>query len=386
MPGLKRALKIGALSGARLLGAFAIARFATRHHVRIMCYHAGTVGDESRYNPKLFCSAELIRERMQWLTRRGFNFVSLDQALNTLDAKAPLRKLQTAVTFDDGWFTTADKLVPALSGLGIPSTLYVTTEEYGRGWPVLGVTIRYALWKSGQQRLAISDNPAFAGEYDLASTSELNTLVDKVVAWIKQSATTRAEACACLESFATSVGVPGESLLLATRRFDFVTAEEMRDLQAQGCKVELHGHAHRYPLGDARGFQSDLQTCHSILTDAGLAGLAHYCYPGGSFDTIAEHVLARMGVRSATTCKPGLVTSATSRFYLPRFLDGGSVHQLEFEAEMSGVFHLLRGVLAWREWKLFGPSAQRPLWDADLGTASALGNSAGGSATADLWG
>jgi hypothetical protein len=49
-------------------------------------------------------------------------------------------------------------------------------------------------------------------------------------------------------------------------------------------------------------------------------------------------------VTTATTCVPGLVdlSSAKQRYYLPRFLDGGSIAMIEFEAEMSGVLAMIR--------------------------------------------
>ncbi len=55
-------------------------------------------------------------------------------------------------------------------------------------------------------------------------------------------------------------------------------------------------------------------------------------------------VMQAAGVATATTCVPGLVRlrDGETRFFLPRFLDGGDVSMIEFEAEMSGVLQLLR--------------------------------------------
>ena len=51
-----------------------------------------------------------------------------------------------------------------------------------------------------------------------------------------------------------------------------------------------------------------------------------------------------MGVVSGTTCIPGLVNrvDSTSVYYLPRILDGSNLHDLEFEAEVSGFMDFLR--------------------------------------------
>jgi len=58
-------------------------------------------------------------------------------------------------------------------------------------------------------------------------------------------------------------------------------------------------------------------------------------------------MLAAAGVSTATTCRPGLVKSVVGyrRFFLPRFLDGGDVAMIEFEAEMSGALDFLRRLM-----------------------------------------
>ena len=67
-------------------------------------------------------------------------------------------------------------------------------------------------------------------------------------------------------------------------------------------------------------------------------------WASGAFDAGAPAVMKAAGVATATTCVPGLVKPGDrdTRFFLPRFLDGGDVSMIEFEAEMSGVLQLLR--------------------------------------------
>ncbi|HBI69521.1 MAG TPA: hypothetical protein DDZ22_11015, partial [Massilia sp.] len=80
------------------------------------------------------------------------------------------------------------------------------------------------------------------------------------------------------------------------------------------------------------------------IAAAGLPHPTHYCYPSGAFDAQAPDVMRAAGVATATTCLPGLVRikDGDTRYLLPRFLDGGDVSMIEFEAEMSGVLELLR--------------------------------------------
>lgn len=340
--------KIAVLFGARTLGLFALSRILTRSRLRILCYHAGAIGDESGYNPKLFCSAKLLRERMTWMTRRGFRFETLDEGIRQqagAEAKAPLR---TVLTFDDGWYSTASELLPVLAGMQIPSTLYLSTKNFLEGWPILNVTVRYIIWKAGARSVKIQGWGVDVDDsYDLALPRERQRLAAGIVKAIESAASGREQVCDALNRLAVVLNIPAEALQLESRRFDYVTREEATGLRELGCSVELHGHVHEYPAGDPVRLAEDLYQCAATIVELGLPQPRHYCYPSGSFGVEAAAALHGIGVLSATTCIPGLVSGVGGerRYYLPRFLDGEDVHQLEFEAEMSGFSELMRNAL-----------------------------------------
>ncbi len=133
---------------------------------------------------------------------------------------------------------------------------------------------------------------------------------------------------------------------MSSRRFDFVNLEELTQLAHQGWSIELHGHAHRYPIGKPEELNSDILKCGKEIRDAGLPEARHYCYPSGDFDDVAHLLLSKLGVKSGTTCAPGLIQHADDKqkFYLSRFLDGKNISPLEFESEMSGFSDFLRKI------------------------------------------
>jgi peptidoglycan/xylan/chitin deacetylase (PgdA/CDA1 family) len=340
--------KIAILFGARALGLFALSRHLTKSRLRILCYHGGAIGDEGGFNPKLFCSAKTLHGRMKWMKRRGFQFVTLDDGVTQqarYGVKAPLR---TVVTFDDGWYSTASELLPVLSEMQIPSTLYLSTQNFLEDWPILNVTVRYIIWKGGQRSRTIQGwGPDVDGEYDLHDAGERHRLACGVVKAIQESASGREQVCAALDRFANCLGLPASTLQLGSRRFEYVTKQELLDIAERGCSIELHGHVHEYPKGNPAKLIEDLHKCEEIIVGLGLAQPRHYCYPSGSFGAEASKTLSGLGIQSATTCIPGLVAELGGeyRHYLPRFLDGEDVHPFEFEAEMSGFSELMRGAL-----------------------------------------
>lgn len=330
---------------ARAVGLFALSRALTGARVRILCYHGGSIGDAHIYNPKLFCSPELLEARMQWLQTHGFDLVTLEQAATASRRGKPSRRLTTTVTFDDGWHTTANQLVPVLARRDIPSTLYLCTSHFLESWAVGAVTVRYLLWKSGlRQANILGMGPGIDGCYDIATKAARNSAADRIVKAIKLSPPEREARHALFETLAACLKIASDDLGLATRRFEYVNRAELQAIATQGCAIELHGHVHRYPAGNVAAFKEDLRRCSEIIEAEGLPKPRHYCYPSGNFDRAASGALLDMGIDTATTCVPGLVKQDTlvDRHYLPRFLDGADVSMLEFQSEMSGFSDLLR--------------------------------------------
>lgn len=340
--------KIIILFFARLLGFFKISAYLTRSRLRILCYHGGLIGDEDGFNPKLFCSAKTLSARMKWMQAYGFQFVTLDDGVKQQTATARRNPLRAVVTFDDGWYSTGSELIPVLSSLGIPSTLYLSTENFIEGWPILNVTVRYTIWKAGQRSVSIQGWGAEVdGVYDLGNPGERSRLATGIVAAIHSEAHERGQVCAVLDRFASDLGVPSATLQIDSRRFDYMTPTELLEIAAKGCSIESHGHVHHYPRNQPLKFAEDLRQCENIIVGMGLNRPTHYCYPSGSFDALASDPLAEAGISSATTCIPGLVDviSGAHRYYLPRFLDGENVHSIEFEAEMSGFSEMVRNAV-----------------------------------------
>lgn len=334
-------IKLTVLRVARMAGMFALMRAVTREYPRILCYHGGNLGDERLYNPKLFCTPAQLRERLEWLRSKGFVPVTLDEVAD--GTAAPVRGIPVAVTLDDGWYSSWHDLLPLLADYGHRPVLYLHTEAYLAGAPIATVALRYLLWKAEAKAVAVQGiDPTVDGPYKLADAAERRRLCRVAETWL--AGQPRAELASCLERLGTAVGVSPAQLDLASRRFSYMTTDELHAAAARGCSIELHGHVHEYLPGQNARNRANIEQCRNVIEAAGFPRPTHYCYPSGAFDAGAPAVMQAAGVATATTCVPGLVKSrgGETRFFLPRFLDGGDVSMIEFEAEMSGVLHLLR--------------------------------------------
>lgn len=283
---------------------------------------------------------------MLWLRKAGFSIVPLDEAV----AETPNQHnaLRAVVTFDDGWYSTGAELLPVMTELQMPSTLYLCTKHFVEKWPVLPVALRYILWKSTQLHAEIAGfDPAVDGHYDLKTPDQRDRLASKIFVSIEKFAFAKDAVEAALDRFAACLGVSTAEVGFRNGAFSYMSGDELRAASLNGCAIELHGDVHKYPVGDPVRFKADLMVCARVIDELGLPKPKHYCYPSGAFDGGAPAVLRELGVVSATTCVTRLVSDAdkAQRYYLPRFLDGENVHMLEFQAELSGFSEIARRCL-----------------------------------------
>ena len=299
-------IKLSIYFAARAAGLFALCRLLTRSRIRILGYHGASLGDESNYNPFLFLSAETFERRIGWLRKKKFNVISLKHAVEALDGTIDAGRLPTVITFDDGWHSTATDLIPILAKKGLPSTLYLHTSHFEEDWPVLAVTVNYMMWKSNRPSIEVKGlGAAIDGKYQLAEPAVREVFHQKVHHWLVSPSATRESVIDRLHRLAKSMGLEVDGLALETRRFDYMSRDGLLQLPELGCAVELHGHQHRYPVGDPETFAADLTACREAILKLGLPEPRHYCYPSGNFDSAAGVTLDALGVRSATTCVPG---------------------------------------------------------------------------------
>jgi peptidoglycan/xylan/chitin deacetylase (PgdA/CDA1 family) len=126
------------------------------------------------------------------------------------------------------------------------------------------------------------------------------------------------------------------------RCFTMMSEAELGSLSASGIDVQLHTHRHRFTPDRLEEAEKEVLENREVLKSMVAGPLEHFCYPSGVWGPEAFPVLERLGIRSSTTCEPGLVTASAARQALGRITDGEDIHALEFEAEICGFLELLR--------------------------------------------
>ena len=125
------------------------------------------------------------------------------------------------------------------------------------------------------------------------------------------------------------------SAIRAGRMLALLTPDEVARISGNGVSIELHTHRHRTPL-ETDLFKREILDNRRHIQEMTGRRPAHFCYPSGINRPAMLSVLDQCGVRSATTCIPGLASASTNQLLLPRFLDMQTVPQITYQSLAGG--------------------------------------------------
>ncbi|MDQ6925585.1 MAG: polysaccharide deacetylase family protein [Candidatus Eremiobacteraeota bacterium] len=330
------------LHAFRAVGVFALARRATRRDLRILCYHGFSLDDEHVWTPGLFIAPATLKRRLEHLRARGYPVLPLDEAIRRL-AAGDLPDASVVITIDDGFAGTHSVALPLFKAFAVPVTLYLTTYYVEHQSPIYNLSLRYLLWQGRNTPIDLSElNVAgVAGRVDAGDASIPER--ERAAAALTEYGHLhfdRDGRDALLERLAGLLGLNYQEFV-ASRKLGLVRPDEIVELRDGGLNIELHTHRHwspdRHDLS-TREIRDNRAAIQKILPTAA----THFCYPSGRSDRWNPAWLEETAVESATTCEPGFVSHRTDRFAMGRFLDGEHVLDIEFEAEVAGVYELVR--------------------------------------------
>lgn len=342
MPLTRSKLKLLALALAKYSGLFLLCRWYTRKDLRILAYHGIWLG-EGHYGNYLYMSANKFASRMEKLRELNVPIVELSDGLS-MQRAGTLPNCATVITIDDGWYSTYLRMLPALEKNGFPATIYVTTYYCQNEQPVLTVLLQYMLDVTGSSQIdlaALGINGY--GKVLLASDSEKEKVMSVVLEYASLMSSEKKKQ-ELLAKVGRALGVD-YAKLAAEKVFNLVSLEQLKEIHDRGFDLQLHTHRHRiYNQGEIC-LRDELIDNKAVLSEISDRHLKHFCYPSGLYNERVYPSLEAANICSATTTEPGLVRHGSSKFALPRILDGELVSDLEFEAEICGFLELKRRIL-----------------------------------------
>jgi peptidoglycan/xylan/chitin deacetylase (PgdA/CDA1 family) len=306
-----------------------------RQRLLILCYHGISLADEHEWDSSLFMPEALVRQRFEALRSHRSAVLPLGEALERL-REGCLPPRAVTITFDDGTYDFVARAMPLVREFGYPVTLYVATFYSAFNRPIYDLAVSYVLWKARGRMLDFPEvlpRPVLldaAGRADATGAFRAHAHVRDLSAEQKDDVLDRV-AGACAVDLAA---------IRRARILHVMTPEEIGAVAREGVDVQLHTHRHRV-YDDRRRFDEGLDDNRQHLAPVVAGVREHFCYPGGVHLPEFLPWLEQKGIRSATTCEPGLASRRTNSLLLPRLIDTSTLTPMEFSAWVSGLASFL---------------------------------------------
>lgn len=337
-----RNVKLAILFVCKVAGLFRLSRWMTRGYLKILCYHGFELVDESRFRSKLFIKSEQFDRRLETIKRYGFRVLPLGEAVTRLYSRT-LAPDSVAITIDDGFYSTYRLAAPSLLKHCFPATVYVTTYYVEHGFPIFRLAVQYMFWKTTMTTLFVSGVPwSVERVVTLSDAEQVQTVMWDCINYGEKLCTEeqRHQICSDLGKL---LGVSYADIV-SSRMLHLMTPGELQKMAENRFDIQLHTHRHVFPGDRKEDAQREIADNRRVLRKYVAGHAEHFCYPSGIWKKQQWDWLDEMGIKSATTCLPGLNSHKTSRHALCRFLDGADIHPLEFEAALTGFSDLMRAV------------------------------------------
>jgi peptidoglycan/xylan/chitin deacetylase (PgdA/CDA1 family) len=331
-------LQTALLQAARYTGMFHLSDRLSARQLRVLGYHGFAFEDEHLFRPKLFMRVALFAARMAWLAQHDYWVITLEEARTRLK-DGTLRSKSVVITLDDGFYSVLALVLPILKRYGFPATLYMTTYYCRRPNPIFRLVVQYMFWATPKSLLDLSG--LLPGSEDLTSTcGEAGEHTQWRIIEHGEVALSEDERLAIVEELGKRLGVD-YGKIRDSRKFSLLTEDEVAHLAQEGLEIQLHTHRHQL-LNDPGLAHREIEDNRNVLAPLTGQPLHHLCYPSGLWSKNLWPVLEALGVDTATTCEPGLVSADTPSLAWPRILDADSIPPIVFEAEISGFKSQLR--------------------------------------------
>lgn len=305
-----------------------------RQRLLILAYHGISLTDEHLWNSSQFMPVDIFHSRLEQLQRSNCAVLPLGEAVARLYAN-DLPDRAVAITFDDGTSDFYRKAFPLLKEFGFPATLYLTTFYTHFNRPVFDLMCSYLLWKGRNEVLDLKALGQKDLKLDLHSAAAQDAALDEIKNFARAQKRSAEEKDALLASLAAQLNIDYQELI-DQRVMHNLTADEVRQLAADGADIQLHTHRHRTPLDRALFLREIEDNRGSIEAMTGRRA-SHFCYPSGVYDFAFLPWLREAGVVSATTCETGFASRSSNPLLLPRVLDNPSLSAIEFESWLTGI-------------------------------------------------
>ncbi len=239
-----------------------------------------------------------------------------------------------ALTFDDGYASFVNEIVPILIEYGLPAVWFVPTALVGTDEIFWFDRIRGAILQSQREEIVFQGRRWALRPWNRGYVAtEISRIIKK--------ADHRQRDTLLLEL----VGEVGEVPELHLRRFRLATRDQLRSLDSRWITIGSHSHTHpQLSQLSPDELVSELVLSKKLLEEWIDRTVTHFAFPSGDYDPSVIEAIQESGYAFAWTTESRLFSSNENPYRLPRIPidDQASIGILR--AKMTPLFYQL-GVL-----------------------------------------
>jgi peptidoglycan/xylan/chitin deacetylase (PgdA/CDA1 family) len=280
-------------------------RFHGSRKATILCYHTASPATLAAY-PNNVVEEAAFRRQMSYI-RRHRTVVALDTCVDGLRTGRRGSGGIVALTFDDGYKSCLQTVVPILQQYGFPATFFISPGFIDRHQPKWDDWLYFAMKPFDKRVLR-------------AGKSEVDRMLEQLEPAADGDMQATKEACVA-------------SLL---------TWEDVRTLHDRGYSVQSHGLNHYYLSAQTPEDQEiELAGAKRRLEETLGVDVRFLAYPfgwKGSYSAETQAIARRAGYAAAFTAGPGSVEGSPDLFSIRRFAIGRDTPFWKFKLMLSGPY------------------------------------------------
>jgi peptidoglycan/xylan/chitin deacetylase (PgdA/CDA1 family) len=279
--------------------------------ITVLCYHTIRPDHEALDAWTAVRQSDFVRQ-MEFLRTR-YDIVSLDDAFDggTMLGNRP----RAVITFDDGEVGLYDDLLPLVSELRLPVTLYIATGQVESGRAYWFDDVMNALQADGPFTIDLQAAGLKAWTIGPERGAARWTVIADILEALKGVNPGRRE-----ELAATVVAQAPRMSGPQFKPLQPMSVAQLRELAGnEWMTIAAHSHCHnlldQIPTSDVR---NSVARCRDLLEAWTGKSVRHFAYPNGNYNQSVEKVVAGLGFRSATALNDRLWRRGMDHFALPR--------------------------------------------------------------------
>lgn len=322
------------LNAFELVDIYSVTR-KIKEGATILFYHGVEIGIVNPIVQNSHLSLNLFEKQINYL-RKNYEIVSLDYLYECIANGQKLSSSQVLITFDDGYKSNVNIVMPLLKSHNIPFTVFICTDHINSGARLPYYYLQTAIYYTESNSIEI---PSIKRGFDISSREKRISVINTMLNIIKSAPQERVSM------------ITGDLIkLLSNERWEELDAlfssealmnwHEVKLLHDSGVVIGSHCHDHAILHSDQSNYETDFQLHESrYLVEKHLGECKYFAYPNGRMQDISnysvESVKNNNYLLGFTTVPGEVMNNKMNRYILPRIFPGKDMQQFKFAVDTS---------------------------------------------------